>query len=205
MSKQNERFDPNKWFAQEYLRIKTLLCLARDVDPHDEKSWPPPGEWRARWEALKAAIDDGELTASPTPALGNTTAVKLENVWIFVCSRETVADWGWLHDLCERWAEVCGVTRDVMPEDDDRPPEDSSRSVRQTDLAYDNALKIKIRRVLKAARDEWPDPEHRPEIKPMAIELARKHGKKLGYSATAIRLILRGKYRPARRLGISGL
>jgi hypothetical protein len=205
VSKKNQTSDPKSWLSQESLKIQRLLNLARGAHPIND--WPPPEDyWRARWDALKAAIDSGELLGSPKrlPAHGNT-AVKLKDVWAFVSKREEDKSWDWLRDSCQRWAGVRDVSLAAGDNDTDQPEHVRSQSARRSDREHDALLENKIKKVLTKAKKEWPDPMKRPGIKPMADELVRKYGKELGYKKSAIRQILDGSYKASRSLEISGL
>ena len=80
------------------------------------------------------------------------------------------------------------------------------RRKRRRSVEDDALLRNRIKSVLAVASRRWRDPQKRPELRQMARELARNQGAALGYkSEETLRQILRGSYKPMRRLGIRRL
>jgi hypothetical protein len=78
-----------------------------------------------------------------------------------------------------------------------------NKRLRKPNAEKDAKLAGRIKAVLKAAKQRWPNKETW-ELRPMAIELAKsKDGQ--GYSPVAIRAIFQGTYSTSRRLKIPGL
>ncbi len=98
----------------------------------------------------------------------------------------------------------------VLPDDKEgqegKPrPTVQKRAKRKSDTETDAILRIKIKKVLAAARRESPDAKKRPGIKPMAKELVREHRGNLDYKFYTVCKILDGTYKSSRRLGIPGV
>ena len=66
-------------------------------------------------------------------------------------------------------------------------------------------MKIQIETVIVHARDTWPDPTKRPPLREMADTLAGMRLEGVAYSKETLRQILRGTYKPMKRLQIAGL
>ena len=69
------------------------------------------------------------------------------------------------------------------------------------DAAGDARRRTRILAVLATAKQLWPDNRRRPSTTTMALKLVRQ-GKAQGYAGKTLRMILDGKYEPAKKLGI---
>lgn len=82
------------------------------------------------------------------------------------------------------------------------PATDVAVSGRRRDQQDDTLLKNKIESILAASKALWPDPCNQPTATLRARELVRRK-KVQGYGVVAVKKILEGTYRPAKRLGIA--
>src|SRR5262249_53864498 len=85
---------------------------------------------------------------------------------------------------------------------EEAPP--PKRWKRRRDKQKDADRRNRIKSVIAAAREKWPDPKKWPEFKPMAAELVRLK-KNHDFSEGTVRQILNGTYRPMKELGITSL
>lgn len=77
---------------------------------------------------------------------------------------------------------------------------------RQTDKLQSAKLKNRYQSVLRMGKDLYPDPEDRPSFKVMATKITggpNKEFQELGVEA--INKLLKGTYKPAKKLGLGGL
>ncbi len=119
------------------------------------------------------------------------------------CDEPEFAEWAKLRGLSRpRFIEPQG---DVSAPASDPTPTATCKPERRHDPLEDAALKNRIENVLAVAHRMWPNPKKWPKIDVMAKELARLHGRELGYKFETIRKILSGTYETSVRLKIAGL
>ena len=101
-------------------------------------------------------------------------------------------------------------SRQIAPQAQDQPSQPSEQETkhpiaRKHDKEEEAKREIKIKNVLALARRDYPNSKKRPGIRPMAKELVRKHGAKLGFKENTVRKILDGSYPASKNLEIPGL
>ena len=94
----------------------------------------------------------------------------------------------------------------VEPHHEQEPaPDFKPGAQRKSNPLKDRLYKDAIEKVLRKARQEWPDARNRPPVRKMAKVLEKKYAYELSLRFEAIRQILDGTYPASRRLDIPGL
>ena len=103
------KFDPASWLEQEYLRINDIFALLRGKNPTDSRG--PSKDQDPQLQALKAAIDAGELVATREKDgfAYLRTAIKFSNAIAFIEAHKSDPGWKWFYEFCRRWAASRGV------------------------------------------------------------------------------------------------
>ena len=100
----------------------------------------------------------------------------------------------------------------TLPLHDEPDPQTDAENVvpqydaqRKSNPLKDQLHKDAIEKVLRKARQEWPDARNRPQVRNMARVLHKKYGDELSFGFESIRHILEGTYSVSDRLKIPGL
>lgn len=108
----------------------------------------------------------------------------------------------------ERWRSKSKVAAqaasDVATPAPAAPPEPTRRKQRKKDAEADANLTNRILAVIAEARRKWPDSAKRPPASEMAEQLAGM-AKRQDFKPETVRQIIRGSYRPMKRLEIKPL
>jgi hypothetical protein len=98
------------------------------------------------------------------------------------------------------------ATRHDQQENKSQPKADAEQDAHPKSASFKNrALKDEIEKVLRIARQQWPEAKKRPEVRRMAKDLLAEHGDEISFQFEAVRKILDGSYPPSQRFDIAGL